>query len=66
METPAGTLFDAINSEDDIDRLIASQVEDLYLDFKFGIRKRRRGTHRTRCRCPSRQNSREETDNPIG
>ncbi|SRR5216684_1156350 len=34
METPAGTLFDAINSEDDIDRLIASQVEDLYLDFK--------------------------------
>lgn len=34
MENPARTIFNSISSEQDVERLIRTQVEDLYVDFK--------------------------------
>jgi hypothetical protein len=34
MENPARTIFNSISSEQDVERLIMTQVEDLYVDFK--------------------------------
>ncbi|WP_075306142.1 helix-turn-helix domain-containing protein [Hyalangium minutum] len=34
MENPARTIFNSINTDQDVGRLIRTQVEDLYVDFK--------------------------------
>jgi hypothetical protein len=34
MENPARTIFNAVSTEQDVEQLIKTQVEDLYVDFK--------------------------------
>lgn len=34
MESPARAIFNAVNTEQDVERLIKDQIEDLYVDYK--------------------------------